>query len=69
MRRLAFALVLLLAHAALAGDTWTTPYPGVRKLFRTTSSPAQEIHALVSPGHEVLLDPWVRIYSPSNANV
>ena len=47
MRRLAFALVLLLAHAALAGDTWTTPYPGVRKLFRTTSSPAQEIHALV----------------------
>lgn len=47
MRRLAFALVLLLAHAALAGDTWTTPFPGVRKLFRTTTSPAQEIHALV----------------------
>jgi hypothetical protein len=47
MRRLAFASVLLLAQAALAGDTWTTPFPGVRKLFRTTTSPAQEIHALV----------------------
>ncbi|HPB99547.1 MAG TPA: hypothetical protein PKW66_26730, partial [Polyangiaceae bacterium] len=35
---IAFACVLFptLAHA---GDTWTTPHPGVRYLYRTTSFP------------------------------
>ena len=35
---------VLLAHA-LAGDTWYTPGPGLRYLYRTTSTPNQ-IHAL-----------------------
>ena len=32
---------------AFAGDTWTTPYDGVKHLHRTTSSPVWNIHALV----------------------
>jgi len=33
------------ASPALAGDTWTTPFDGVRRLHRTTSTP-EVIHAL-----------------------
>lgn len=46
MRRLPLALALaLLAPAASAQDTWTTPFPGVRRLRRV--SPTQHINALV----------------------
>ena len=36
----------LAAPAALAGDTWSDPFPGIRYLHRSTSEP-KEIHALV----------------------
>jgi hypothetical protein len=39
--------LLLLAGAANAGDTWTTPYDGVRHLHRTTTGPTWNLHALV----------------------
>jgi hypothetical protein len=57
MRRLLCLALALLSVTAAAADTWTTPFPGVRKLFRTTTSPAQEIHAL-----EIRLDtPGIRL--------
>ncbi|MDR0966420.1 MAG: phosphodiester glycosidase family protein [Myxococcales bacterium] len=37
---------LLSAPAALAADTWTTPYTGIRQLKRTTTSPNRQIFAL-----------------------
>lgn len=43
----AAALVLLPATASKAGDTWSSPYDGVRRLLRVTSAPAWRIHALV----------------------
>ena len=49
MRRLlavVAALGALLPTAASAGDTWTAPYDGVRRLLRTTTNPWR-IHALV----------------------
>ena len=53
--RSAHALVSVLAFGALlgssavasAGDTWTTPYDGVKHLHRTTTSPVWNIHVLV----------------------
>ncbi|MHB8876266.1 MAG: phosphodiester glycosidase family protein [Myxococcaceae bacterium] len=48
--RLATLLALALAltpSVGRAGDTWTTPYQGVRHLHRTTSGPTWNIHALV----------------------
>ncbi len=45
MRRSALLLVLL-STAAMAADTWTSPYLGVRKLYRTSTSPNRQIHAL-----------------------
>lgn len=42
-----FASILLFATAAVAADTWTTPYLGVKRLHRVTASPAQNINALV----------------------
>jgi hypothetical protein len=57
MRR--FALIALVATAATAADTWTTPFAGVRKLYRTSASPVWQIHAL-----EIHLDqPGVRLRS------
>jgi MYXO-CTERM domain-containing protein len=41
-----FALLLTCTTAARSADTWSTPYPGVRHLYRTTSDPLR-IHALV----------------------
>jgi MYXO-CTERM domain-containing protein len=41
------AAILSFGGTASAGDTWTTPYDGVRHLHRTTSSPSWNIHALV----------------------
>lgn len=56
-------MLLCFPLVASAADTWTTPFPGVRKLFRTTSSPAQEIHAL-----EVNLDtPGIRLRSTASS--
>jgi hypothetical protein len=53
VRRGSRALVALVALAAAldggmarAGDTWSTPYTGVKLLLRTTSTP-QQVHALV----------------------
>ena len=43
---LAGGSLLLAASSARAGDTWTTPYDGVRHLHRTTSTP-WNIHVLV----------------------
>ncbi|MDP1826735.1 MAG: phosphodiester glycosidase family protein [Archangium sp.] len=58
MRRFALALALV-ATAASAADTWTTPFAGVRKLYRTSASPVWQIHAL-----EIRLDqPGVRLRS------
>ena len=46
-RPLALALALALAApAARAADTWTTPHPGVKRLYRTASGPLK-INALV----------------------
>lgn len=59
MSRTALALIALLASIATAADTWTTPFAGVRKLYRTSSSPTWQIHAL-----EIRLDqPGVRLRS------
>lgn len=44
--RPALLALTLLASSALAADTWTTPFAGVRKLYRTSASPAWQIHAL-----------------------
>ncbi len=41
------ALASLAPADAFAGDTWSTPYDGVRHLHRTTTGPSQNIHALV----------------------
>ena len=35
-----FALALCLATSAGAADVWTTPFPGVKLLHRTTTAPA-----------------------------
>lgn len=43
----ALALALIAALPALAADTWTTPFAGVRQLHRVTTSPNQDVHALV----------------------
>jgi hypothetical protein len=61
MRR--FALVLaFVATAASAADTWTTPFAGVRKLYRTNASPTWQIHAL-----EIDLDqPGIRLRSTAS---
>lgn len=62
MRRSALALLLVFSTAATAADTWTTPYLGVRKLYRTQSSPNRQIHAL-----EIKLDtPGVRLRSTAS---
>ncbi|MFO0600903.1 MAG: phosphodiester glycosidase family protein [Myxococcaceae bacterium] len=62
MRSLALALCLV-STAALAGDTWTTPFLGVRKLYRTSSAPNWQIHAL-----EIHLDqPGVRLRSSASS--
>ncbi len=62
MRRIALALVLA-ATAASAADTWTTPFAGVRKLYRTSASPVWQIHAL-----EIHLDqPGVRLRSTASS--
>jgi hypothetical protein len=37
----------LLVSTARAGDTWTTPYDGVKHLHRTTTGPSMNIRALV----------------------
>lgn len=59
MSRIALALITLLAATASAADTWTTPFTGVRKLYRTSTSPAWQIHVL-----EIDLDqPGVRLRS------
>src|SRR2546428_3679426 len=39
-------MVASLSNEARAQDTWTTPFPGVRQLFRKAPGPLQ-IHALV----------------------
>lgn len=47
LKMLAAALAALLAAGdAFAGDTWTTPYAGVRRLHRKTSSPLWNINVL-----------------------
>ncbi len=63
MRR--FVLVLALAATtASAADTWTTPFLGVRKLYRTNASPTWQIHAL-----EIHLDqPGVRLRSSASGD-
>ena len=47
-RALAMALAALtfLPATARAGDTWTTPYDGVKRLLRTTTGPNWRIHVL-----------------------
>lgn len=37
----------LASAPALAGDTWTTPFDGVKRLRRTETTPNQVVHALV----------------------
>jgi hypothetical protein len=60
----ALALASTLASsAAVAGDTWTSPYLGVKALHRTTSSPVWNIHALVVD----LTVPGVRLQSTTSA--
>lgn len=62
MRRFALA-VALLATAASAADTWTAPFAGVRKLYRTNASPTWQIHAL-----EIRLDqPGIRLRSTASS--
>jgi|GEM_PF-1775854 hypothetical protein len=62
MRTLSLCLALL-ATASSAADTWTTPFAGVRKLYRTSASPAWQIHAL-----EVHLDqPGVSLRSTASS--
>src|SRR5687768_8169739 len=45
-RALITLLLLLLPPPAFAADTWTTPFGGVRRLHRTTTTP-WNINALV----------------------
>lgn len=47
LRSSAFALAItfIASKSAFAADQWSTPHPGARKLFRTTSTPWR-IHAL-----------------------
>jgi exopolysaccharide biosynthesis protein len=47
LARAAVLLLALLPAVARAGDTWTTPFDGVKLLHRTTSSPKWNIHVLV----------------------
>jgi hypothetical protein len=62
MRLAVLLLVALLATPTLAADTWTQPFSGVRKLYRTSASPRWEIHAL-----EVRLDtPGLRLRSTTS---
>jgi hypothetical protein len=62
MRRFALLLALV-ATTASAADTWTTPFTGVRKLYRTSSSPNWQIHAL-----EIDLDtPGIRLRSTASS--
>jgi hypothetical protein len=44
---LASVAALLFVVPARAADTWTTPYDGVKLLARTTTGPAERVHALV----------------------
>lgn len=46
MRRSALLVAVLVSTFASAADTWTTPFAGVRKLYRTSASPNRQIHAL-----------------------
>lgn len=47
-RALTVLLVLsFFPAAAHAADNWTDPFPGVRRLYRTTSGPNWRIHAMV----------------------
>jgi hypothetical protein len=46
MSRFVLILTALIATVASAADTWTTPFAGVRKLYRTSSSPVWQIHAV-----------------------
>ena len=62
MNRLLVAVLLLLASAASAADTWTTPFAGVRRLHRTTATP-WNINALVID----LSTPGVRLQSTASA--
>jgi hypothetical protein len=63
MRFAALAAVLVLLPAtARAADTWSTPYDGVKRLLRTTTSP-NRIHALVVD----LSVPGVRFESTATA--
>lgn len=49
VRRLQFSLLLsiTLCPAAAAGDTWSTPFHGIKYLHRTTSNPTWNIHVAV----------------------
>lgn len=46
MRHWVALMILLAPSTARAADTWTTPYDGVKRLLRTTTTP-NRIHALV----------------------
>jgi hypothetical protein len=57
------ALVTLLSASVFAADTWTQPFAGVRKLYRTTTSPNRQIHAL-----EIRLDtPGISLRSTASS--
>ncbi len=61
MRHVVFGLTLL-STLAVADDTWTMPFPGVRHLHRVGTSPALQIHAL-----EIKLDqPGLRLRSTTS---
>ncbi|MFT3710060.1 MAG: phosphodiester glycosidase family protein [Archangium sp.] len=61
--RHALVAFTLLASSAFAADTWTTPFAGVRKLYRTSASPVWQIHAL-----EIQLDqPGVSIRATASS--
>lgn len=62
MKRLLLITTLLVAALANAGDTWTTPFVGVRHLHRTTATP-WNIHALVVD----LTAPGVKLQSTTSA--
>lgn len=62
MRFTVSLLLALFAAPSLGADTWTQPFAGVRKLYRTNASPRWEIHAL-----EVRLDtPGLRLRSTAS---
>jgi hypothetical protein len=61
MRRALLFLSLLVPALALAGDTWSTPFVGVRRLVRTTSN--QRIYALVVD----LTAPGVKLQATTSA--